>query len=493
MSKQKTVRISDEDRSVFDQLLASLMGDASGLQALGNDYIDPTMVPDGLRNHKGVLQALYDADAKNIAPLPANLKLLTEPVLHPFIDQLAALQPDMRMIRARAIWVKSWIMNHHLDLAYEQVSKLAGARFGDATEKRDLMLEALMDALPADVNLQHFTRRELSQYLERIQAERVTRRKAGLPLGAAFPFVGLQTLTPILRPGEMTLFVAPTGTGKTLMGMEFARFNTEQQDVDVLWLLTETTPDVVEQRFTAQALKLPSWYVENGIVDFSVEPWAGLRQAYNQKLEDIWNTGGRLHVEYVYGKRAHELQATIRFHKKVADKRNRPLLVIIDYLQDIAALEYGEGVKPIEQTAQTIKRIAGQENVHIVLFSQQSFASKGTEGPRSHGGNMPQMKAQVMVVMERNVATETVLMQDNEGNTLLNAMGKERHWQIADGKSYATVTRLSVVKSNNSGAGHVYIAIETPLFACHDISGAEWFRLPDFMQKQIRAFEERTD
>jgi hypothetical protein len=63
----------------------------------------------------------------------------------------------------------------------------------------------------------------------------------------------------------------------------------------------------------------------------------------------------------------------VRAYKAVADARNRPLLVIIDYLQRIVKPNSKNDVEGIAYIANTIKDIAGRFDCHIVLFSQLDF------------------------------------------------------------------------------------------------------------------------
>lgn len=473
---------------VFHNLLAALMGDESRLHLMGDHQLAPDMIPEAIaKPERAILQALYDADAKSIVPLPEAIKLMVDPATHKLVDALAQRPTDVRMIKVSAAYVGQALMEWHLAKGMAEINKLAGVTFADAQEKRDLMIDKLMVSLPLTTSASRFTQLQVADRLIEVQAQRVERRKNKQALGSVMPFAGLRELVPVLQDGDVTLLSASPKAGKTLLCAEFAMYNTRYNDSDVLWLLTETSPEIIEQRNLAAELLIPMKYLLTGAVDLREEPFLTSHMAYIQNLQETWANKGRLYLEYVPGLPASSFAAIVHRYAMMAKKRNRPLLVMIDYLQRIPATGGQSDAEALARTAHAIKTMAVAENVHVLLLSQETF--DGAKG-NTYGSRTPLMISQVQISVERKPAMTTIYVEDGEGNILKNAVGNDRHWQIAGTEySHQSVMKLEVLRANNDQPGTCFVAVENPLFIVHDISGTHPSRLAPFMRQQIEAFE----
>lgn len=289
------------------------------------------------------------------------------------------------------------------------------------------------------------------------------------------------------NPNELYITDDYIVTHNTTIAAEFARYNTEQNDSDVLWLLTETSPEQIEQRRLASKLLIPTKHLVTGAVDLREEPFLSMHNAYLQERQDTWVNKGRLYLEYIAGLPASSLVSIVHRYAMMAKKRNRPLLVMIDYLQRIPATGGKSDTEALARISNDIKTMAVTENVHVLLLSQETFNS---EKGNTHGSRTPIMISQVHISVERKPAMTTIYVEDGEGNIKKNAVGQDRLWQITGSQySHQSIMKLEVLRANNDQPGTCFVAVENPLFIIEDISGVHRSRLLPFMRQQIESFE----
>lgn len=479
---------------ILEHFLGGLIDEqASRLALMGSDLITSDMIPNELKFHKAVLKGIENCDEKNLPPSIENVYLLSlskDPEMPEKIRKLAELDGAREMVRANAIWLKDWLQQDLLSKAVGEIDKLAKMDYGDTRELQGMMLDKLLE-VPIEMGQQAYTRIELVQLLEDEQKKRVERKQKGQALGPILHLEGLRNAVPVLSAGDVTLVTAPPKAGKTTLGMIMAEINAYQNDCDVLWLLLETGAKTIEERFLARELLIPSKRLRDGTVDLRRDPFLSKHTAYKLEQQHHWENDGRIYLQYVAGEKLSTIRSQIRTHKRMADVRNRPLLVILDYLQRIPKVASKTDTEALALISNYIKDMAQIYECHILLLSQESFSQDGKQrgDSRAHGSNTPIFVAQNHIAMRVLNSTVSVYLADGQGNILKDACGGDRYWQWEGKNKRQTVVRFDILRSNDNDTGNAYAAIEGSLFQMIDLS-VGGITIPDFMQDQIDHFDD---
>ena len=465
----------------------------SKLSLMGSDLITSDMIPQELKKHKVILQGIERCDEKNMPPSAENVALLSlskDSTLIEDIQRMEHLDGAHEMVRANAIWLKDWLQQDLLAKAVEEIDKLNKMDYSDTREKQGMMLDKLLD-VPIETGQQTYTRVELIDLLAEEQRKRVIRKEKWQALGPILHLEGLRNAIPILSAGDVTLITAPPKAGKTTLGMILAEINANQNDCDVLWLLLETGAKTIEERFLARELFIPSKRLRDGTVDLSKPPFLPVHERYRQEQQYHWDNDGRIYLQYVAGEKLSAIRAQIRTHKRMADIRNRPLLVIIDYLQRITKPGNKTETEALALISNYIKDMAQIYECHIVLFSQESFSTEGKQrgDSRAHGSNTPIFIAQNHIAMRVLNSTVSIYVTDGSGNIYKDACGGDRFWQHEGRNKRQAVVRFDILRSNDNDTGEAYAVIESSLFQMNDLS-EKGIIIPEFMSDQIDHFNQ---
>lgn len=487
-------KIPQQTIDILHLLLADLFDEKqSRLGMMGSEAITIDLLPEEMRFERSILAAFYKAEEKELPPNPENIALLSLSKDEKILEKVRALALKanaLPMIQAECIWLRSYFQQQLLSEAALAVEQIAKTDYADVAEKRDRMLDALID-LPISDNKQSFTRIEMMNYFEEEQKKRVERKAKGQALGSVLHLEKLREAAPILTPGDLTLITAPPKSGKTQTGMFLAEYNAYDNDTDVLILLLETSPTTIEERWLAKELTIPSKALRDGLVDLSKPPFKIKYDLYKAQQQQHWDEDGRIYLQYIAGSKLSEITTQIRIHKRMADARNRPLLVIVDYLQRIQKASNKTDVEAIALISNFIKDLAVRYQCHIVLFSQESFTGVNRENgdSRAHGSNTPIFVAQLHIAMRVLNATIDVQVTDGGNVPEKNALGQDRYWQHEGKQKRQSVMRYDILRANDNDTTQAYMAVENPLFIWHDISVVDPTQLPNFIQTQLKEFQ----
>lgn len=277
-------------------------------------------------------------------------------------------------------------------------------------------------------------------------------------------------------------------THNTTTVMQVSEHNADINDTDVLVLLLETPASTLEERFLAKDLEIPPNALRKGLVDLRKDPFRTLHQQYKERKQANWDTKGRIYIQYIAGAKLSKIAAEIRTHKRMADARNRPLLVIIDYLQRIPEIGGKSTVESLAIISNSMKDFAVMYGVHILLLSQESFTGVGkAQGEsRAHGSNTPIFVAQVHMALRVLNSQQDIFVGNGDQ---LDRMGNVRYFQRKGNHQRQSIMRYDIIRANDDETGNAYMLMENPLFTMYDFS-AELDKLDVFFQKQVNSFED---
>lgn len=478
-----------EAQVVLELLIANLFGDESKLGMMGEDIVTEDTVPEDWKWHRAVIRGFYEAERVGDPPTPENIALLSRLKGADTLDKLKKIaeRSGSHSVRSCAIFFKGWADNKRADEILAKIGSMSGIEYGDVKEKYGLALDALLASAPME-SKQSYTRISMINELETIQARRVDLLEKGQALGAQWHLAKLRELAPVMRGGDVTLLTAAPKAGKTTSVMQVAEYNAEHNDTDVLILLLETPASTLEERFLAKYLMIPPNALRKGLVDLRKDPFRQLHSDYKERQQNTWDTGGRIYIQYIAGAKLSKIAAEIRTHKRMADARNRPLLVIIDYLQRIPEIGGKSTVESLAIVSNSMKDFAVMYGVHILLLSQESFTgnAKAQGDSRAHGSNTPIFVAQVHMALRVLNSQQDIFVGNGDQ---LDRMGNVRYFQRKGNHQRQSILRYDIIRANDDETGNAYMLMENPLFTMYDFS-AELDKLDVFFQKQVNSFED---
>ena len=216
----------------------------------------------------------------------------------------------------------------------------------------------------------------LVERMERIR--RGEERSRGIPTG----FYDLDRALKGLQPKTIVVVAARVAMGKTVMMTNLA-FNVARQGVGVLEISLEIPDDELQARHIAQAVydhRKPLTFSEiqdaKDLDDFDAERVIEAQRAFLD-LPLIAECPARMTVA--------EIAARIHVERKRMAARGVKLgVVLIDYLDKIAATDRYRGQRPMEiqDVMDALKAAARAEDVCIVLLAQVSRGTEGREDKR---------------------------------------------------------------------------------------------------------------
>ena len=491
----------NEAQQVLELLFANLLDDnQSKLSLMGEDAFDENAIPEEWKWHRAIFKAFYEAERVGDPPTIGNIALLSRLKDKDLVEKLEKIQKrsGKHSVRSCANFFRGWSDNRYADLVFAEIGAMQGLEYGDVQERYNQAADRLLTAIPLETKQAH-TRLSIIENLETVQARRVELREQGQALGAVWHLKKLREGIPVMRSGDVTLMTAMPKAGKTTSVMAVAQHNAKENDTDVLVLLLETPPTTIEERFLAQHLLIPAKALREGRVDLRKPPFAAKHKQYKELQQQYWDERGRVYLHYIAGAKLSEIAGQIRVHKRLADSRNRPLLVIIDYLQRIPEIGGKNSVESLAVISNSMKDFAVRFDVHILLLSQESLSGVNKEqgDSRAHGSNTPIFIAQVHMALRVLNSTEDVIRGDNNGEVMLDALGNPRYYQYQGPRQRQSIIRYDVLRANDDETVEAYALMENPLFIMEDVSmdsdydGKEWHfynGLYECWQKQIKSF-----
>lgn len=164
----------------------------------------------------------------------------------------------------------------------------------------------------------------------------------------------------LLKPKELTIVAARPGMGKTTFGLQVAH-NVSKLEGAVIFYQCEMSQESVSLRELSMQTGL---YVSqlNNAEKLTESQYNEVQKAAG-KIEQT-----KVYVEYTPGLTLNNFRASIQSYcAKMAVK-----LVLIDYLQIMGYNGKGNRNEEIGHTVRTIRKIAQELGVHVILFSQLS-------------------------------------------------------------------------------------------------------------------------
>lgn len=176
-----------------------------------------------------------------------------------------------------------------------------------------------------------------------------------------------------LERGEMSVFSAPSGDGKSIFLGMTGEWNFLAQGMNVVSVAFEDDKDTMLKRAAAR------WVPETAYVELMKGDRRGKLKAYSQFIRDMQEqNGGHLRYEIRPGIGGSELILFLEGLLQDAIAKGAPIdLITVDYLQKIFFVKdvgvYGNETLAVQYIADRLRTLAQTYHCHIMLGSQVTY------------------------------------------------------------------------------------------------------------------------
>lgn len=272
----------------------------------------------------------------------------------------------------------------------------------------DLMRDITPDLTPMN-ETDYFSALEAGKRAIITAYERAQKGKAN---GPEYPWESLRKLVPVIQPGHMHVWSAPTKHGKTCFANEIGRYIAfEQPEYMVVLYHLETDRLDMAMREFARDLMIKPADLQTGKVDIRERRFA---QKYEQKYDEFAEMMGRgEYAKYKYihcpGLTLQGLEKDLYRQKMIAEAMGfEGVVAIVDYYQimdwqksvggndEVAGRnELAIKLKDLFERANQEQYGSRQVTVHGIVFAQDSISESGRKTP--FGGTMIVQRSQVQI------------------------------------------------------------------------------------------------
>lgn len=208
--------------------------------------------------------------------------------------------------------------------------------------------------------------------------------------------------------GEMSVFAAPTGSGKSIFVGMTAEWNALAQGMHTLLVAFEDDEQVLLRRAAAR------WVPQTTYAELEQGDPRGALKAYAKIIRDMYaKNGGTCRYEVRPGLSGGELILYLEGRLQDAIAKGKPIqLICIDYLQKIAfwkdARLYGNETLAVQYTADRLRTLAQTYKCHVMLGSQVTKEQDG--GVKIAWGKAVGDKSQLVLVGSREIAEDDLVV-----------------------------------------------------------------------------------
>ena len=482
----KQVKTDEYMRNLFYSLMANCIGEYSRMGDL-REELRVEDIPSDLQDVRNVLSALLIADEKVIEPSETNiLHLMSEELnldrekCRTDLHNIMKFQTGDRAVDGLSVMVGMDVKRRRIEAAKEEAIDILDNGHGKLSERLDKAITTLSTVNDdADDDSIKTSQKDMVANHKDILRKRVQDRKAGLPTGPSLKFAGFvgerdqetglwktgrEGKIPVLRWGSTTCVTALPGYGKSTLGGIWAEHNAHVLGIDVLYIHNETDQVDFFDRQITRNTNVPTDYLVN---QFDIDnPNDKAYQKVTEYLTNLENTKAEITFLYCPGWNVFKINAAIGMARKLADRKGRGLLVIVDYYNLIDASMFpGERSEKLGQVAFNLRECIKRENVkskkaqgigvHCIVFAQETD-NKTTGEVYAFGSKEILQYSQVHISINRTVSTIDATM-----GGALNTVGGKRMWCRVGELSH--ITNLRILKANYDSRGDVVIWIENDM------------------------------
>lgn len=488
---KKIISTDEYMRRLIFSLLANSIDEYSRL-ADYREALKPQDIPADMPDARVIMQALIEADEKQVAPSAENIVSIMTLELNcnqeksnEIVHNIMGYATADRAVDNLSVMVGLDVQRRRVETAMEAAVDTLENGEGRLSDRLDRAVNEL-SAANTNTNDESIktTQAEGIEKHKAILRQRVANRKAGVTNGPSLKFAGFigkrnpvtglwiegqEGKVPVLRWGATTLVTAKQGRGKTTFGQTWAEYNAWDLGIDVLYLHNETDQEDLQDRSITRATLVPTDYLKNVFdIDNPKDPAYDKVIEYFKRLE---NTKAEITYLYCPGWNVYKVNLAVSLARRLADRKGRGLLVVIDYynLIDFSDMP-GERAQQLGTVAVKLRDNVKQENVkskkaggvgmHMVVFAQETEEKvSGEISP--FGSKEIAHYSQLHISIQKDIAESDSTM----GNAL-NTIGGKRFWSRRG--EYNHVTKLKILKANYDSPGVVEVWVENAMVTVYN-------------------------
>jgi len=405
--------------------------------------------------HVILTDGLVTPEAAGISGESQTWQALTD-LLHYCAQRGAKSLKDFR-VRERAVrenWRNQTLSAKNLEKFLENARRQAGSSLELA-----LALRNYADSLIGDSEVVSQTADWEKQKELFVEIPERQRALLGQPRFTFPPHWNLNSLIPVLRPGEKIVLSGGTGDGKSALCMQFAEWGCITGK-NVLVIHMEDSDEIILMRQTVRWIGGTLEELEKGDPKGKMAKMSALREKWMER-------GGSITYKYLAG---HSIPLIVEQIKETANEmeaQGKHLdLVVMDYFQKAdfdTNIKAGQNYVNVANAGAELLKITAQR-LQLVLMVISQETSDGNGGKHTAWTKALEQKPQVYISLTRHLVKRT---EDEEWVTMM--FGTElKRVPVAKVGDRSCWLQVDVKKANQSRQGRIWLFFEGPRFRAFD-------------------------
>lgn len=446
-TRQVRVTIDDESRGLILALVANLIGGYDRIPEMGMNKLKPDMIPDTkgkdplLDAARVALKLMYDLAEDKLPPTEENLmpgmkKVFGEDAqahLDALFNERGAQSNPAEMVALYSFYLSEWIGYQAMQSAVRTMQEILDDSEGNNADLHAQMADALLQVAPARRLI------EINEYPEDVRLWRrdllkdKEKAKEKGAVGPETPWPMLNSKTGALRKGELDLWSAKTGFGKSTVAFLLAKHAAwnKEQGYNVILLAFEQYQRSIIERHAASVLNVTTRDLhEFGFrsaddknakyFDPEAPYWMKRLDEFEGEVARLNDERGRLAIVPAAGWGPYDIETEVAKWAAISQADGRELYVIYDYYDLINARGlqfYGSSqTAALEAITDFLRDAIGQQyGVYTTAFAQDSVNTNYIIRQMPYNGQRIYQRAQRYVRIERAPADTTQFVMNSQG------------------------------------------------------------------------------
>ncbi len=487
-NRKRTIKLTVDEitRDLILALVGNLIGDRNRIPEMGTYKLTPDMIPDQkgdkeLDTARTMLRLMYDLAGAKLPPtqenlMPGLIKVYGEEAESRYwqiFNKRGVQDTDpARMVSSYAFYLADWIAYRKMELAVDEMRQAVEIREGNAETLHAQLADILLQAAPQRRRVEvKDVAADLKVWRQELSERKKQAEEKG-SVGPESPFPSLNRKTGPLRKGELDLWSAKTGFGKSTIAWLLARHAAwgEGQGYNVLLFAFEQYPQSILERYAAERLNLTTLdFREFGhrqtdrkdqeYFDPDDPDWSDMLDALEREVGEYVEERGNIWIVPAAGWGPYEIETEVAIRASASSAQNRELYVIYDYYDLInpKGLQFfgSSQTSALEAITDFMRDAIGQQyEVYTTAFAQDNVKADYMTHTMPYNGQRIYQRSQRYVRIERKIAETQQFAMGSDGlEPMRDALG--RNILLHDIGQADSNSLLHIIKCNDGETGYI--------------------------------------
>lgn len=477
--------VDDVTRNYILMLVGNLIADHNRLPEMGIYRLTPDMIPSQkddkeLNTARTMLQLMNKLAEADLPPNQENLmpglnKVYGEEAESRYwaIWNHRGVQDDPSLtVSTTAFYLADWIAHRKMELTVEQMRHVVAEHEENAETLHAQLSDMLLQAAPQRRGIEiRSVSADLKAWRQELLEHKKNAEEKG-SVGPESPFPTLNRKTGPLRKGELDLWSAKTGFGKSTIAWLLASHAAwgGRGGYNVLFFAFEQYPQSILERYAAERLNLttldfrefghrPTDSNTRQYFDPNHPHMSDLLDTLEREMERLVEEKGDIWIVPAAGWGPYEIETEVGIRAAASLAQNRELYVLYDYydLMNARGLQfYGSSqAAALEAITDFMRDAIGlQYEVYTTAFAQDSVNTDYVTRQMPFQSQRVYQRSQRYVRIERTVADRLLYALEDDGYTPVRDIF-DRPILLHDAGQANSNSLLHIIKCNDGETGYV--------------------------------------